>query len=187
MCTADMLRRVAYMSVQLGGCGYTYGAQGIWDNVLEKGQGGPMSVIFNHFDIPWYEAVEGIGADQMGYMKSFYEKVHFEDLIPYQEPDHKKDINPFTQKTPLVRINESQDRLVIYYEDSSRSSSKLHGLLGGEYQAIWFNPRTGEYSTATNYLIQVEGEWEIPAKKDVGDWILIMEKSILGIENSSFS
>ena len=36
ICTADMLRRVAYMSIQLGGCGYTYGAQGIWDHVWEK-------------------------------------------------------------------------------------------------------------------------------------------------------
>ena len=33
LCTDAMLRRVAYMAVQTGGCGYTYGAQGIWDNI----------------------------------------------------------------------------------------------------------------------------------------------------------
>lgn len=33
LCTADMLRRVAYICMQAGGAGYTYGAQGIWDNV----------------------------------------------------------------------------------------------------------------------------------------------------------
>ena len=35
LCTDAMLRRVAYMAVQTGGCGYTYGAQGIWDNIWE--------------------------------------------------------------------------------------------------------------------------------------------------------
>jgi hypothetical protein len=176
MCTADMLRRVAYLSVQLGGCGYTYGAQGIWDNVLEKGNPSPMSLIFNRFDITWYEAIEGIGAVQMGYMKSFYEKYHFEELIPYQEPDQQKDINPFARKAPFVTISESHDRLVIYYEDTTRSGKKLDGLQDGLYQATWFNPRTGEYSLIPD-LLPVVGEWETPAKKDSGDWILVMEKN----------
>ena len=178
MCTADMLRRVAYLSVQLGGCGYTYGAQGIWDNVLEKGQGGSMSVIFNRFDIPWYEAIEGVGADQMGYMKEFYKKVHFEELVPYQESNHKKDSNPFSKKAPLVSINENQDRLVIYYEDSSIGIIKLHGLKSGEYQALWFNPRTGEYSPYSESYIKIEGDWDLPPKKEVGDWLLVIEKRI---------
>ncbi|KAI4447868.1 hypothetical protein C823_002387 [Eubacterium plexicaudatum ASF492] len=50
LCTDDMVRRVAYLSVQAGGCGYTYGAQGIWDVVWEKGQDNPMS-LFNRFDM----------------------------------------------------------------------------------------------------------------------------------------
>ena len=62
-----MLRRVAYMSIQAGGCGYTYGAQGIWDVVWEKGRPNPMA-LFNRFDITWAEAIDGPGGEQMGYM-----------------------------------------------------------------------------------------------------------------------
>ncbi|HHV11349.1 MAG TPA: DUF4038 domain-containing protein [Clostridiales bacterium] len=176
MCTADMLRRVAYISIQLGGCGYTYGAQGIWDNVLEKDQGGPMNAIFNRYDITWYEAIEGIGAVQMGYMKAFYERFHFEDAIPYGQSDGKRDPNPFTQQSPLARISENQDRAIIYYGDSITRVANMMGLKKGMYQTTWFNPRTGEYFTDPGQLIAVDGEWEAPAKKDTGDWLLVLEK-----------
>lgn len=33
---ASMLRRVAYLTMQFGGAGYTYGAQGIWDNIWSE-------------------------------------------------------------------------------------------------------------------------------------------------------
>jgi hypothetical protein len=174
ICTADMLRRVAYMSIQLGGCGYTYGAQGIWDNVLEKGQSMPFINIFNQFDVTWYEAIDGIGAEQMGYMKSFYEKVHFEDLTPYAD-QYDTASNLFAQRAPLVAISKNNDKLVIYYVGSTIKPSKIHGLQKGSYQATWFNPRTGDYSAYSDIPIAIDGEWELPAKKEKGDWLLMVE------------
>jgi len=175
ICTADMLRRVAYMSVQLGGCGYTYGAQGIWDNVWEKGQPNPMR-LFNKFDITWYEAIDGIGGEQMGYMKSFYEKVHFEEFTPYKAPNSKNDNNPFERKAPLITINKNKDKMVIYYGDSTRKAAKIKGLQKGDYKGIWFDPRTGEYSDAFEKIQKIDGECEIPVKKGDGDWLLVLEK-----------
>ncbi len=176
MCTADMLRRAAYMSVQLGGCGYTYGAQGIWDNVLEKGQSSPIGIIFNRFDITWYEAIEGIGAEQMGYMRAFYEKVHFEELKPYTSPDNKAEMNVFEKMPPLVTINKNKDRIIVYYGDSTTTTAEINGLQKGVYQLMWFNPRNGEYLTYSENLISIDGEWKLPVKKDKGDWLLIAEK-----------
>ena len=175
LCTADMLRRVAYLSIQLGGCGYTYGAQGIWDNVLEKGQSNPLGNIFNRFDITWYEAIEGIGAEQMGYMKAFYEKVHFEEFSPYIDAANNKTINIFVKMSPLVTINENHDRIIAYYEDFT-AGAKIKGLQQGLYQAVWFNPRSGEYLAYSDEMIPIDGEWELPAKKDKGDWLLVVEK-----------
>ena len=43
--------------------------------------GEPLNV-FNRFGIPWYQAVDGIGAVQMGYMRQFYEDNHFESMQP---------------------------------------------------------------------------------------------------------
>ncbi len=176
LCTADMLRRVAYMSIQLGGCGYTYGAQGIWDCVLEKGNSSPISRIFNRFDITWYEAIDGIGAEQMGYMKTFYEGVHFEEFQPYEDPDIQKETSLFAQWAPLVTVNKNQDRMVIYYVASTRMTTKVKGLQNGLYQVRWFNPRTGEYTDASENLIPIHGAWELPDKKDSDDWLLVAEK-----------
>jgi hypothetical protein len=178
MCTADMLRRVAYMSIQLGGCGYTYGAQGIWDNVWEKGEPNPMN-IFNRFDITWYEAIDGIGAKQMGYMKAFYEKARFWEFMPYEDAGNVNDNNLFGKKVPLASINESKDKMIIYYGDTARKTMKIHGLVNGEYSGTWFDPRSGEYIAAFEALNIKDGSFELPLKKEQGDWLLVVEKTII--------
>lgn len=175
LCTADMLRRVAYMSIQLGGCGYTYGAQGIWDNVWEKGQPNPMN-LFNRFDITWYEAIEGIGGTQMGYMKDFYEKMHFEELYPYKEEEDEQTGNPFGKKLPLITISKDAKRAVLYYADTARKKCKIKGLNQAEYSARWFNPRTGKDCMAIERFYAEGGVWEIPIKPEEGDWLLAIEQ-----------
>ncbi|SHK60957.1 protein of unknown function [Anaerocolumna jejuensis DSM 15929] len=175
LCTADMLRRAAYMSIQLGGCGYTYGAQGIWDNVLEKEQASPFGNIFNRFDITWYEAIDGIGAEQMGHMKAFYEKVRFEEFLPYADDGNNQNANIFVKLSPLVTVSENHDRVLVYYEDFT-AGAKINGLQKGLYQAMWFNPRTGEYSAYLEDMIAIDGEWELPVKKEKGDWLLVAER-----------
>lgn len=175
LCTADMLRRVAYLSIQLGGCGYTYGAQGIWDNVWEKGQSNLMK-LFNRYDVTWYEAIEGIGAVQMGYMKKFYEKVHFEELYPYQGEKDDQSGNPFGKKLPLITITKDAKRAVLYYADTARKKCNLKGLNEANYSATWFDPRTGNDSIAIKRFYAEGGVWEIPVKPDEGDWLLLIEQ-----------
>nr|WP_314463167.1 DUF4038 domain-containing protein [uncultured Clostridium sp.] len=175
LCTADMLRRVAYMSIQLGGCGYTYGAQGIWDNVWEKGQPNPMK-LFNQYDITWYEAIEGAGGKQMGYMKAFYEKVRFWELHPYEEEGEELTGNPFGKKFPLITISEDANRLVLYYSDTVRKQYEIKDLSKGDYSARWFDPREGKYSEAEEIFYVDNGVWETPVKPGKGDWLLVVEQ-----------
>lgn len=171
LCTDDMLRRVAYMSIQLGGCGYTYGAQGIWDNVWEKGEKNMMH-LFNRFDITWYEAIDGPGGEQMGYMKSFYEKVRFWELRPYEV---NASDNLFGNKLPFATISEDCGRMVLYYGDGTRKTLKINGLNDVDYKLTWFDPRTGNYSPMTGVVKPVGGVWETPAKPGEGDWLLVAE------------
>lgn len=175
LCTDDMLRRVAYMSIQSGGCGYTYGAQGIWDNVWEKGQPNPMNM-FNRFDITWYEAIDGIGAAQMGYMKEFYERSCFYEMLPLAA-EKKDESNLFGKKSPLITINKARSRMIVYYGDTSRKVYRITQLKNTSYSAQWFNPRNGEYSTATENFTPDKGVWEAPVKKGDGDWLLLVEEN----------
>lgn len=173
LCTADMLRRVAYMSIQAGGCGYTYGAQGIWDVVWKKGQPNPMS-LFNRFDITWAEAIDGPGGEQMGYMRRFYEKAHFWELYPYGAQAEEQSFSPFAKKQPYVTLNRDATRLVLYYADSTRKSITLEGLRDEPYRAEWFDPRTGESRAWDEPVTPQSGRWTPPAKPGPGDWLLLV-------------
>lgn len=175
LCTADMMRRVAYLSIQCGGCGYTYGAQGIWDCVWEKGEPNAMNS-FNRFDITWYEAIDGIGGKQMGYMKTFYEKVRFWELQPYEGYEDEKTGDPFGKKFPLVTISDNAERMVLYYSDTVRKTCEIKGLNRKDYRACWFDPRTGTYSPANERFLPENGGWETPVKPGEGDWLLVVEQ-----------
>lgn len=176
ICTPDMLRRVAYMSIQAGGCGYTYGAQGIWDVVWEKGRPNPMA-LFNRFDITWAEAIDGPGGEQMGYMRRFYEKAHFWELRPYGAQAEEKSFSPFAKKQPYVTISPDAARMVLYYADSTRKPITLQGLKDLPYQGEWFNPRTGETQACKEQILPREGCWTSPAKPGEKDWLLLVTLS----------
>lgn len=173
LCTADMLRRVAYICMQAGGAGYTYGAQGIWDNVWESPEElDPFMAIFNRFGITWAQAVDGEGAVQMGYMRSFYEDNHFWELAPYETTDAG---NLFANKAPLATANQDLSRIVAYFGDTVRQKLAIEGVpTGAAYASRWFNPRTGAYRDGEDALA-VTDSITLPDKPGVGDWLLVLE------------
>jgi hypothetical protein len=178
MCTPDMLRRVAYMSIQLGGCGYTYGAQGIWDHVWEKPEKPSPFNIFNAYGITWYEAIDGEGAIQMGYMRKFYENEHFWELSPVSSM--KTDItfadeNLFGMFAPMITANEDMSHAVIYFGANSRGGCTLTGLKNIGYTVKWFDPRTGKYSEPAESFVPEDGCWKTPARPSAGDWLLVVK------------
>lgn len=174
MCTDDMLRRVAYLTMQVGGCGYTYGAQGIWDNVWEKGQSNMMA-IFNRYDITWYEAIDGPGGYQMGLMKKFYEEQRFWEMYPYIISEENMN-DPFGKKMPIITVSKDKKRWILYYPETIRRSSKIKGLNNEVYTMQWFNPRTGLYDEKVNEFKVENNTWEIPVKPDLKDWCLVLKQ-----------
>ena len=175
LCTDAMLRRVAYMSVQTGGCGYTYGAQGIWDNVWDAGEIHPLFNIFNKYGITWAKAIDGPGGVQMGYMKQFYEKQHFEEMIPYDPEEAEANISPFANKLALTTISGDRTRIIIYYGERDGSETTVKGLLDGQYEILWFDPRTG-MTQKTDEVVQTEnGIGIMPKKPGEEDWLLVAE------------
>lgn len=177
LCTDAMVRRAAYLSIQAGGCGYTYGAQGIWDVVWEKGQDNPMSV-FNRFDVTWAEAIDAPGGEQMGYMRRFYEEQKFFELYPFAAGSEEEG-NPFGKKLPLITVTKDKKRWVFYYPQAVRKSTEIEGFENGVYAMQWFNPRTGEYENKSEFEV-TSGTWKIPVKPDKEDWCLIINKKEKG-------
>ncbi len=174
LCTDAMVRRVAYLTMQAGGCGYTYGAQGIWDVVWEKGQENAMSV-FNRYDVTWSEAIDGPGGVQMGYLRKFYEAQKFWELYPYQAGEEQEG-NPFGKKLPLITVSKDKKHWVFYYPESTRRSGDIEGFHPGVYTMQWFDPRSGEYDAVIHEFEVEKNTWRIPAKPDAGDWCLVVRE-----------
>ena len=178
LCTADMMRRCAYISVQNGACGYTYGAQGIWDTVLKKPEKPDPRNVFNRLGITWYEAIEGEGAVQMGLMKAFYEREHFSAMRP--DYDCFASNLPFADPmiaelyAPHILANPDRTELIAYYLPTVRFPAVLKGLQAKPYRARWFDPRTGAYTPAAEFTPE-DGKWEMPVKPDEKDWVLKIE------------
>lgn len=176
LCTDDMLRRVAYLSIQLGGCGYTYGAQGIWDVIWEKPETpDPFMEVFNRFCITWAQAIDGPGGEQMGFMRRFYEENRFWELAPYETAGASG--NLFAKKAPVVSATGDLSRIVAYYSDTARKPFTVDGLdASAAYTMRWFDPRLGTYCTGEEVTSE-QGSLVLPAKPGTGDWLLVLERS----------
>jgi hypothetical protein len=179
---ADMLRRAAYISIQCGGCGYTYGAQGIWDTVWEKPREASPFNAFNPHGITWHEAVEGEGAAQMGYMREFYETVGFAKLRPFMGCFSSKlsfgDEALFGMFNPYITASEDMGVVVLYFTSQTRNLGALIRYLKNRlYRAKWFNPRTNEYIPLDEQIRPRGGEWEIPRTPDNKDWLLVINET----------
>ncbi len=174
LCTDAMLRRVAYLTMQAGGCGYTYGAQGIWDVVWEKGQKNAMAV-FNRFDVTWAEAIDGPGGVQMGYFRKFYEEQRFWEMYPYLTGKDPVG-DPFGKKMPLITMTKDKKRWLFYYPETTTKSGDIQGFYPGTYTMQWFNPRSGEYDSDRTVFEIEHDTWKIPVKPDLNDWCLVVEQ-----------
>ena len=176
--TPVMLRRVAYTAIQLGAAGYTYGAQGIWDNVWDAAQferDAMMKYLTNTFNrghVTWVDAIDAPGGQQMGIMRRFYEDVDFSRLVPYAGDAGSAVLG---RAKPLASIAEDGSRLVAYYSESVRKPLSVEGLTPGAWRLTWFDPRTGEFGAPEDATI--DGAWTLPEKPSIEDWLLVAEKA----------
>ncbi len=176
LCTAEMGRRAAYLSIQLGGCGFTYGAQGIWDNIYEPSDcDSRFNNTFNKYRITWAQAIDGEGGKQMGYMRKFYLDNKFWTLKPY---DTGKETvgDPFGKKLPAITVSDDKKHWIMYYPAATRRNASIIGFNNATYTTCWYNPVTNEYGD-TKEVVITNNSFDLPTKPDVlGDWLLIVNQ-----------
>lgn len=179
--TADMMRRVSYIAMQCGGCGYTYGTfPSPTRKQMEKNKGlNQPKGAFRNSNTPWEDMRDSDGVRQLGYMRNFYTKVQFAKLRPFM--GCLKSNIPFTDDTlfgmfnPFITASEDMGTVVMYMTRQSQSRGSLISFLRNqEYQATWFNPRTGEYTDHESFY-PICGKYEIPERPDSDDWLLVLQ------------
>ncbi|MDR2751909.1 MAG: DUF4038 domain-containing protein, partial [Clostridiales bacterium] len=182
--TPEMLRRVAYLAIQNGACGYTYAAQGMWHFQWDEPKPGAPSIGFGSFP-PWHKAIDFPGADQMAAMRDFYESVDWSKLTPLSPQCFAKSTDPFSITfddgdfaalfMPSVSADPDMDTVVAYFAETNRYPLGLKTLTKPSYTAQWINPATGERTLISDSIEPDNGTWFAPAKPWEQDAILLVK------------
>ena len=184
-CTPAMLRRVAYIAMQAGACGYTYGCQGMWrlqwdepDPAADPGLG------FGSYP-PWYKGIDFPGAYQMKLMRDFYESVDWAHLRPLPGKCYSVSAGGAYVVTlsgddlealfrPAVTADEDMRTVVAYFAENNRYGTTFKTLVQPSYTACWFDPATGKYTPISGPVIPLDGVWTAPPKPTSADAVLVL-------------
>ena len=174
--TPEMLRRVAYLCIQNGGCGYTYGACGVWELQWEPAK--PGDFWYSWGSMAWYDGLELPGAYQMTIMRDFYESIGWYKLRPIPELV----TSSFQMKNPELRAHNAPSftaddemrTIVGYYPSTSAVPVTIRTLTAKSYTGRWFDPSNGEYTLIDDDIRPVKGRWTTPGKPGLGDLILVL-------------
>ena len=172
--TPLIVRRPAYLCFQSGGCGYSYGANGVWELQYEADTGawgetwGSMA---------WYDGLELPGGDCMRILRDFYESVGWWKLRPIDEkitlyggfssieaPSTFNSVELRMRATPAFTADAEMRTVVGYYKPTCRNRVKIRGLTAGSYTAKWFDPANGESALISCDVRPEDGAWMAPSK-----------------------
>ena len=167
-------RAQGWISFLTGFCGYGYGAADIW---LYKSTYDMNSVSFDGVDsvtvadknAPWSVSVGYDSAVQMGYLRDYFESFDWWNLTPVLSGD-----SAFRPSEGVAwACASTADRTVVYFYGRTSRTGCLAGLAPeAKVSLSWFNPRTGEESSAGDGTVTADGCLILPELPDCGDWVL---------------
>ncbi len=175
-----------WVSYLCGFFGYGYGCTDLWlyRSTFEMNRDavrmdGLTTIPLADKQTPWSKAVEFESAYQMSYMRKFFEKFDWWRLVP----DFDKQHYFIPQENAFYACATISDELyVIYLYDQSNLSGMIGNMdANAEYTLQWYNPRTDEYlleETIKANCTDKNGNagYELPARCDDKDWIILVKK-----------
>jgi len=171
--TAGGVRRAAWHAMQHGCAGFTYGAHGLWYPYWRRSD---KTFVNWGRPVPWWESVRLPGADHVGVMKRFYERLPWWRMQPWPEAVHTT-LNVKDGARPSVRGCTSPLVVAVYFPPKfpARVDVTLALPRGARpATAVWFDPRTGAERSAPLPRRQGAGRWRLPARPDSRDWVLVL-------------
>jgi hypothetical protein len=161
------VRSGIYGSFLSGGfAGHIYGSEGIWGADIEPGSSPFM-----------WEAFQWNSANMMQHLKTFAfsEGRRYQDLVPdanLVSPSETHVTKGYTGWAYCARTPE-QDFFLAYFEKECPKQSLIRGAVPhANYQAQWFDPRTGQWSKAGAGVLKAN-QWgwiTVPDFPSDNDW-----------------
>ncbi len=165
------VRDKAYRAMLSGCCGFTYGAGGVWQATWDKERTGNQTV---YGTTPWRDGIDLPGGKQLALAQRFFQMFLETDFKPRPECDDllSYDDSIERSKRPILASNPKVTRALVYFPAGPSFHCQFHNLHKKLFSMVWFDPRTGQMSTAQNEERARGGTLACPDKPDSQDWVL---------------
>ncbi len=174
--TPEIFRRIAYLCIQNGGCGYTYGACGVWELQWEAAKPGTFWSFWG--SMAWNDGLKLPGANQLTILRDFYESVGWYNLRPI--PDlitpsmMMKNPELRADRLPSFTADDAMETIVGYFAPGRAVPVTIRTLTAASYTARWFDPANGEYTLINENVKPQTGSWQTPQKTTMNDLLLVL-------------
>ncbi|THF76750.1 DUF4038 domain-containing protein [Cohnella fermenti] len=155
------VRRVAYYAVFAGAFGHTYGHHAVWSMTTE-----PSSYFIND----WKSALQKPGAAQMKHLRALMESRPFLDRVPDQTL-----LNENHEGANYAVATRGESYAYCYSPNGLTLKVALEKIQGEEFEASWFDPRTGEFHPVGTYPNRGEQAFTPPSSGRGNDWVLVLD------------
>ncbi|MBP3961657.1 DUF4038 domain-containing protein [Paenibacillus lignilyticus] len=168
----------AYKSFQYGIYGYGYGASGTWNDVYSVS--GAAEDFGTGYELParytwWYDGANYVTGDQLTYFKNYYTSLEWWKLVPRFDD---ASWGAFSDTSRSLLSSDGNSVYSVFFFNGTTSTGTLKQMDNAFlYNARWFNPRTGGYTAISSSAQASSGQWNIPAKPDSNDWVLLVQKT----------
>ena len=120
--------------------------------------------------MPWQDAIELEGANQMQYARKLLEAYPILDRVPDQSIIVENN-NPQTHRIQATR---GKDYLMVY-SAAGLPFTVNHGKISGKkLQAYWYNPRSGVTTKIEDVFNAGQQKFTPPTKGYGEDWVLVL-------------
>lgn len=184
-CREQIQRLVFWASILNGACGYTYGANGIWQLNRKDQPYGPSPHGMSWGDTPWDEAMNLPGSSQLGLSKRFIEQCDWWKFQPHPEWIEVNVSQQARERNYYPYISGISGQLRIAYLPLFYQTFKIKNIEKEvSYRALLFNPVNGEEIERGIVVPDSDGNWELPALRKNSsqrlpvyqDWVFLMKK-----------
>lgn len=167
------IRRPIYWDLFSGACGHTYGHHSVWQ-MWQEGRppiNGPL--------MPWFEALNQPGANQVQYARRLMESRPILSRIPDDSlivPAKVVTAVPGAGRSRFVATRDTSGTYAMVYVPVGRKFSvRMDKLSGSKVKAWWFNPRNGEATAIGEFATTGEKEFISPTPGEALDWVLVLD------------
>ncbi|MGI9149278.1 MAG: DUF4038 domain-containing protein [Chloroflexota bacterium] len=172
--TAYDARYAFWVSILSGaGMGHTYGSQGIWNwkhtGDSEEEVAGPQ------IGPAWTAALEHAGAAHCGLGANLLRSLPWWQLSPAPERVHLQPRPADPVRRPVCAIAEDATWLV--YAPAADGRLTLKGIPPLDWQAEWFDPRTGDRHHIGTVAPGTNHCWQAPPSPTPEDWLLVVTRA----------